>query len=331
MTKIELSGCTYMGQDTLRQAQSSCPTTPTAHHSRSMPSPVNEAECLLAPVKPEKIQVAELVWPPKAKSAARSPLHSTQKGKAKFTFNVAKCDKIFDELFKNGNIKLSHTIPPLEELKKCVYYKWHGSFLHNTNDCNIFHQQIQSAVDEGRLRFQKMKIDRRSVPVDTLGPVDKKVLVQPYSADKGKGKNIIIGDPRASHLTHGVVTRKTPDKRKANKTGCAMGHGAPGMLKCKCFGGEGHDKQKGKRPKVTFEQLLAKYHEQIKEKDIDKTGIAKPSRAPLKPSKSLLKRKYRNQDWGGEEFHASSTYPPFGLPIPMQYGSTPSYFHPYPS
>jgi hypothetical protein len=261
ITKIGLSGCTYTDQDTSSQTQSSCPTTPAAHHSRSMPSPGREVECLSVPTKPEKIQVAELVWHAKAKSAARSPLHSAQKGKSKFTFNVAKCDKIFDELFKNYNIKLSHTIPPIEELKKCVYCKWHGSFLHNTNVCNIFRRQIQSVVDEGRLRFQKMKIDRQFVPVDTLGPVDKKVLVRPYSTDKGKGKNIIIGDPPAPNLTHGVVTQKAPDKRKANKTGCAMGHGAPGMPKCKFFGGEGRDKQKGKRPKVTFEQLLAKYHE----------------------------------------------------------------------
>jgi hypothetical protein len=99
--------------------------------------------------KAKKIQVAELVWPAKAKSSARSPLHSAQKEKVKFTFNVAKCDKIFDELLKNGNIKMSHTIPPIEELKKCVYCKWHGSFLHNTNDCNIFRRQIQLTVDEG--------------------------------------------------------------------------------------------------------------------------------------------------------------------------------------
>jgi hypothetical protein len=33
-----------------------------------------------------------------------------------------------------------------------------------------------------------MKINRQYVSVDTLGLVDKKVLVQPCSADKGKGK-----------------------------------------------------------------------------------------------------------------------------------------------
>jgi hypothetical protein len=82
-----------------------------------MPSLVHEAECLSAPAKPKEIQVAELVWPAKAKSAARSPLHSTQKWKVKFTFNISKCDKIFDELLKNENIKLSHTILSIGELK----------------------------------------------------------------------------------------------------------------------------------------------------------------------------------------------------------------------
>jgi hypothetical protein len=132
------------------------------------------------------------------------------------------------------------------------------------------------------------------------------------------------------NLSCGVVTRKAPDRRKANKTGGIRGDGAPGMPKCKCFGGD-HDKQKGKKPKVTFEQLLAKYHKQIKAKDVDQTGNAKSSRAYLKQSKSPMKCKSRDQDWRGEEFHASVTYPPFGPPIPMQYGSAPSYFHPYPS
>jgi hypothetical protein len=57
------------------------------------------------------------------KFSAHSHPHSAQKGKVKFTFNVAKCDKIFDELLKLGNIKLSHTIPPVEELKGRVYCK----------------------------------------------------------------------------------------------------------------------------------------------------------------------------------------------------------------
>jgi hypothetical protein len=37
--------------------------------------------------------------------------------------NITKCDKIFDELLKHGNIKLSHIIPPVEELKGRIYCK----------------------------------------------------------------------------------------------------------------------------------------------------------------------------------------------------------------
>jgi hypothetical protein len=33
-----------------------------------------------------------------------------------------------------------------------------------------------------------MKIDRQSVPVDTLGPVNKKVLVRPFRSIKAKEK-----------------------------------------------------------------------------------------------------------------------------------------------
>jgi hypothetical protein len=97
------------------------------------------------------------------------------KEKVKFTFNIAKCDKIFDELLKHGNIKSSHIIPPFEELKGCLYCKWHGSFLHNNNDCVAFRWQIQLAINEGWLRFQKeVKIDRPPVPITTLEQTSKK-------------------------------------------------------------------------------------------------------------------------------------------------------------
>ena len=40
----------------------------------------------------------------------------------KFTFDVSKCEMIFDELYKIGYIKMSHTIPVLEELMRRAYY-----------------------------------------------------------------------------------------------------------------------------------------------------------------------------------------------------------------
>jgi hypothetical protein len=54
---------------------------------------------------------------------------------------------------KSGNIKMTHNIPPVYELKRKAYYKWHNHFSHATNDCNVFHQRIQSAINEGQLNF----------------------------------------------------------------------------------------------------------------------------------------------------------------------------------
>jgi hypothetical protein len=75
------------------------------------------------------VYTAEFVWSTKVKFSACSSLQPVQKNwqeEIKFTFNVAKCDRLFDELLKNGNIKLTHTIPPMDELKRRAYCKWHN-------------------------------------------------------------------------------------------------------------------------------------------------------------------------------------------------------------
>jgi hypothetical protein len=64
-----------------------------------------------------------------------------------------------------------------------------------------------------------MKINISHVPVSALEPKSKKVLIQPYAAEKGKDKSVIIGDPHMPNPPRKVVTRKASDKRKANKTG----------------------------------------------------------------------------------------------------------------
>jgi hypothetical protein len=87
------------------------------------------------------VYVAKLVWPRQAKSLACSSLQLVQNKRQeeeKFTFNVDKCDKIFEELLKNANIKINHIIPSIDELKRRAYCKWHNTFSHATNDCNLF-------------------------------------------------------------------------------------------------------------------------------------------------------------------------------------------------
>jgi hypothetical protein len=48
------------------------------------------------------------------------------------------------------------------------------------------------------LAFQEMQVDTQPFPVNTIELTCKKVLVWPEMADKGKGKGIVIGDPRMS-------------------------------------------------------------------------------------------------------------------------------------
>jgi hypothetical protein len=82
--------------------------------------------------EPKEDYTAEIVWPEQAKPSACSSLQSVQKKRqeeVKFTFNVGKCDKIFDELLTNGNIKIDYTVPLADEIKRRAYCKWHHSFL----------------------------------------------------------------------------------------------------------------------------------------------------------------------------------------------------------
>ena len=141
---------------------------------------------------PEEVYDAELMWPPKAKSyccGSLKPVHKNQQEEVKFTFDVAKCERIFDELYKSGYIKCLHNIPQIEELKNKAYCKWHNIFSHATNDCNVFHQHVQSSINEGRFSPKEMLVDKDPFPVNTLE-------LQNPKADTTKGKNVVIGEKR---------------------------------------------------------------------------------------------------------------------------------------
>jgi hypothetical protein len=63
-----------------------------------------------------------------------------------------------------------------------------------------------------------MQVDTQPFPVNTIELTCKKVLVRPETTDKGKGKGIIIGDPRMSNISQKEIARKAPDE-KAKKFG----------------------------------------------------------------------------------------------------------------
>jgi hypothetical protein len=100
-----------------------------------------------------------------------------RKNQKSFSFDITKADKIFDLLFQQGQIKLSQfrTIPFAEKLKRMKYCKWHNATSHDTNDCKIFRQQIQLAIEQERLKFEissktekPMKIDQHPFPTNTV-------------------------------------------------------------------------------------------------------------------------------------------------------------------
>ena len=100
----------------------------------------------------KEVYATEFVWPASAKPCicmSLKPTQSNRQEEMKFTFDVSKCDRIFDELLRLGHLKITHVIPPLEELKQRAYCKFHNSSSHATNDCNVFHRQVQER-DEDR-------------------------------------------------------------------------------------------------------------------------------------------------------------------------------------
>jgi hypothetical protein len=58
----------------------------------------------------------------------------------RYTFDVSKCDYLFDILLRGGVIRLTkgHVIPNANISAKKTYCKWHDSYTHTTNKCNYF-------------------------------------------------------------------------------------------------------------------------------------------------------------------------------------------------
>ena len=66
------------------------------------------------------VYTTEFVWSSKAKPYmcnALKPIRKNRDEDMRFTFDISKCDKIFDALLQDKMIRISHTIPPFEELK----------------------------------------------------------------------------------------------------------------------------------------------------------------------------------------------------------------------
>jgi hypothetical protein len=92
-----------------------------------------------------------------------------QQGPVKgFDFDESKVEQIFVLLLREKQLKLpeGHKFPTSQELQGRPYCKWHHLFTHTTNDCKELRQQIQSAIEQGRLILWQftMRVDTRPFP-----------------------------------------------------------------------------------------------------------------------------------------------------------------------
>jgi hypothetical protein len=109
-----------------------------------------------------------------------------------YDFDMTKSNKLFNFLLERGQIKLptNHVMLPSDQLKNKKFYKFHIATSHSTNECRIFRQQIQRAIQQGKLKFdtpRKMKVDDNPFPRDQ-NMVDARLL---------KGKTKVLTSTRA--------------------------------------------------------------------------------------------------------------------------------------
>nr|ABA97752.2 retrotransposon protein, putative, unclassified [Oryza sativa Japonica Group] len=259
--------------------------------------------------------VAEWSWTNKNKPFVCSNLMPTpckyRQSEVKYSFDVAKCDKIFDYLLQEKQIRLpkGHIVPSQEELKRRAYCKWHDSHSHSTNDCNVFRRQVQSAIDEGRLKFidgSKMKLDHDPFPMNTINFNDKKVLIRPEQAESTKGKGEVIGEPRPK-----MIVPKKPEVGvwKENNS-------------------EASTSKTPRKTKVTFDMLLGKYEKQGGEKARNK---GKRPRSPPREQFGHSPRRSESPQYNCSQNMSWGPYPmpPSGYTYPyyMPWGATPPMFN----
>ncbi|KAM2537585.1 hypothetical protein TB2_023119 [Malus domestica] len=154
---------------------------------------------------------------------SRSATEGTSKPSKVYTFDITKADAIFDQLLSARIIKLrpGHNIPKAEELKGKVYCKYHNSSKHTTNNCVVFRDNVQSWIDNGKLKFpeKRMSVDTDPFPTATVNMVDAYL-----PKDKGKGKAEVVETqrPRNQNVRPRFMADSRSNKLSAALTGPAI-------------------------------------------------------------------------------------------------------------
>src|ERR1044072_6373899 len=123
---------------------------------------VDESEVNLAELKPGPPHVCKVLRPSNSKNPPENNKNNRFVTKT-YTFDVTKCDEIFDLLVADGQIIVPKglKIPPLDIRKKNDFCKYHNFLGYKSSQCVLFRDLVQDAIKEGRLKF----CDKQKPPI----------------------------------------------------------------------------------------------------------------------------------------------------------------------
>ena len=117
-------------------------------------------------------------------------------------------------------MKPYHKIQTDQELKNIKYCKWHNATSHDTKECKVFCPQIQSDIEQGRLKFEvpkkPMKIYQHPFSTNMVDIGGKKNVLQTKVLMSQSAKESGAIDPKAQ-----VSADDAKGKKPMEEAGCS--------------------------------------------------------------------------------------------------------------
>jgi len=136
----------------------------------------------------------------------------------------------------------------------------------------------------------------------------------------------VLAEPvRPVCSTSQTGTKQTRPVTQTGQTGSDQGRSRKlKSERSKINGGKDRFKHEGKKLKLNFDELLAKYLKQNEAKHANRSNDDKSSKTPPKHNS-------RSWNWQGEKFHSAASYSPLRSSMPVPYSPHPTSFQLYSS
>src|SRR3954464_1024426 len=177
------------------------------------PYGIEEVEIYLDELKEAPPYACKLLTPANGKNPVENDKNDRFPKKT-YTFDITKCDEIFDLSVKDGQMILppNSKIPPLEQRKKRGFCKYHGFLGHKTSQCFLFRDLIQNALNDGRLKFadktkSHMRVDTNPLNIAdaSLCEVEDINMVEVSEIEVAETKAMLNGKQATESLNDEIV------------------------------------------------------------------------------------------------------------------------------